>query len=132
MRVFCFLFQEDPHPSLSRKRERAREEVENIMASDVLARLIAQAEGEGATLLTLRAIAEEAGETAVQRAMERLGLADRDAHKDLSELRTLLQAWRDAKASARNAVVGWIVRVMLAGLLVLLAWRFGFSGVLSG
>jgi len=102
------------------------------MASDVLARLIAQAEGEGATLLTLRAIAEEAGETAVQRAMERLGLADRDAHKDLSELRTLLQAWRDAKASARNAVVGWIVRVMLAGLLVLLAWRFGFSGVLSG
>ena len=64
--------------------------------------------------------------------MERLGLADRDAHKDLSELRTLLQAWRDAKASARNAVVGWIVRVMLAGLLVLLAWRFGFSGVLSG
>ena len=102
------------------------------MASDVLARLIAQAEGEGATLLTLRAIAEEAGETAVQRAMERLGLADRDAHKDLSELRTLLQAWRDAKASARNAVVGWIVRVMLAGLLLLLAWRFGFSGVLSG
>ena len=102
------------------------------MASDVLARLIAQAEGEGATLLTLRAIAEEAGETAVQRAMERLGLADRDAHKDLSELRTLLQAWRDAKASARNAVVGWIVRVILAGLLVLLAWRFGFSGVLSG
>jgi len=102
------------------------------MASDVLARLIAQAEGEGATLLTLRAIAEEAGETAVQRAMERLGLADRDAHKDLSELRTLLQAWRDAKASARNAVVAWVVRVMLAGLLVLLAWRFGFSGVLSG
>ena len=102
------------------------------MASDVLARLIAQAEGEGATLLTLRAIAEEAGETAVQRAMERLGLADRDAHKDLSELRTLLQAWRDAKASARNAVVGWIVRVVLAGLLALLAWRFGFSGVLSG
>jgi len=132
MRVFCFLFQEDPHPSLSRKRERAREEVENIMASDVLARLIAQAEGEGATLLTLRAIAEEAGETAVQRAMERLGLADGQAHKDLSELRTLLQAWRDAKASARNAVVGWIVRVILAGLLVLLAWRFGFSGVLSG
>ncbi len=102
------------------------------MASDVLARLIAQAEGEGATLLTLRAIAEEAGETAVQRAMERLGLADRDAHKDLSELRTLLQAWRDAKASARNAVVGWIVRVALAGLLLLLAWRFGVPGVLHG
>jgi hypothetical protein len=31
------------------------------MPSDVLARLIAQAEGEGATLLTLRALAEEEG-----------------------------------------------------------------------
>jgi hypothetical protein len=102
------------------------------MASDVLARLIAQAEGEGATLLTLRAIAEEAGEAAVQRALERLGLADGQANKDLGELRTLLQAWRDAKASARHAVVGWVVRVMLAGLLVSLAWRFGFSDVLNG
>jgi hypothetical protein len=97
------------------------------MASETLARLIAQAEGEGASLVTLRALAEEASEMAVQRALERLGLTDPTAHRDISELRTLLQAWRDAKASARNAFVGWIVRVVLAGVVLGLAMRFGLA-----
>ena len=102
------------------------------MASDVLARLIAQAEGEGATLITLRALAEEASEMAVQRALERLGLADPSAHKDIGELRTLLQAWRDARKSARNALVGWVVRVTAALLVLGLAMRLGLADRLGG
>src|SRR5262245_40958650 len=97
------------------------------MATDILARLLAQAEGEGASLVTLRALAEEASEAAVQRALERLGLTDLRAREDISELRTLLQAWRDAKASARNAIVGWLVRVLLAGVVLGLAMRFGLA-----
>jgi len=94
------------------------------MPMDVLARLIAQAEGEGAALVTVRALVEEASETAVQRALERLGLADGHAHADLSELRTLLQAWRDAKKTARNTVVAWLMRLVMAAVLLGLALRF--------
>ena len=45
-------------------------------------------------------------------------------------LRELLRAWRDAKASAWKAVVGWVVRGLLALLLLGLAVRFGSQDVL--
>src|SRR3546814_1283643 len=45
--------------------------------------------------------------------------------KDLGELRQLLQAWRDAKRTARAAVIGWLVRGCLAVLLLGLAVRLG-------
>lgn len=59
----------------------------------VLAQLIGQAEGRGADLATLRAIAEEAGELGAARALKRLGLDDPAAAKDMAELRELLGAW---------------------------------------
>lgn len=92
----------------------------------VLAQLIGQAADGGADLQTLRAIAEEAGELGATRAMERLGLSDEAARGDLSELRELLKAWRDAKRSAVQAVLGWVVRMLLALLLVGLAVKTGF------
>ena len=67
---------------------------------DVLAQLIAQAADEGSDLVTLRAIIEEASQLGAERMLAQLGLDDDTAHSDLSELRELLQAWRDAKASA--------------------------------
>jgi len=102
--------------------------------SDVamLAGLIAQAEGEGAQRVTLRAIAEEASELGAGRALERLGLADPKARDDIDELRELLGAWRDAKRSARGALIAWAVRVGLALLLMGLAVRFGLSGLVRG
>ncbi|MFD2577887.1 DUF6127 family protein [Novosphingobium colocasiae] len=54
-----------------------------------------------------------------------IGLDDESAPHDVSELRELLQAWRDAKASARVAAIGWIVRAGLALLLLGLAVRLG-------
>lgn len=97
---------------------------------DMLAGLLAQAGSEGCELITLRAVVEEASELGAARALEQMGLADETAHEDLAELRELLRAWRDAKASAWKAVVGWVVRGMLALLLFGLAVRFGSQDVL--
>ncbi len=98
---------------------------------DMVARLIAQAADAGGDMMTLRAIVEEASELGAERAVARMGLDDPQAHSDLSELRQLLQAWRDAKASAWKAVVAWVVRGALAMLLLGIAWRTGTMELLK-
>lgn len=98
---------------------------------EMVARLLAQAADDGGDLVTLRAIVEEASELGAERTLTRLGLNDPDALDDLKELRQLLQAWRDAKASAWKAAVAWVVRGALALLLVGLAWRTGTTGLLK-
>lgn len=98
---------------------------------DMLAKLIAQATGEGGSLVTLRAIVEEASELGAQRVLARLRLNDPGAQDDIDELRELLRAWRDAKASAWRAVVGWAVRGCLALLLIGIAFRLGVTGLLK-
>lgn len=97
---------------------------------DMLASLVAQAAEDGSDLITLRAIVEDASEVGAQRMLAHIGLDDESAPDDVSELRELLQAWRDAKASAQRAVVGWIVRGLLAFLLLGLAVRFGTAELL--
>lgn len=93
----------------------------------VLAQLMRQAAQDGADLVTLRAVAEEAGEQAATRALARAGLSDEAARADLAELRGLLAAWRDAKRGAWAAVFAWIgraaVAVLLAGIAVRLGWK---------
>lgn len=93
----------------------------------LLAQLLQQGRQEGADLATLRGIAEEAGEQAASRALARLGLGDVGAEKDVAELRALLSAWRDAKRSVWRAVLGWVLRLLLALVLTGLALRFGFA-----
>ena len=92
---------------------------------DMLARLIAQEVSQGADLVTLRAIVEESSELGASRTLARLGLDDARAPDDMSELRELLRAWRDAKRSAWKAVVDWVVRGLLALLLIAIAVRSG-------
>ncbi len=84
----------------------------------VLARLMGQAVEDGADLMTLRGVAEAAGELGAARAMARIGLSDAGAAGDVKELRELLSAWRDARRSAVRAGVGWVVRMLLALVLV--------------
>lgn len=93
--------------------------------TDTLASLMAQASEAGADLVTLRAIVEETTELATDRVLDRLGLADAGAGNDLDELRELLQAWRDAKASAWKAFIEWAIRGLLAVLLIGIAVRLG-------
>ncbi len=98
---------------------------------DMLARLLAQATSEGSELVTLRAIVEEASELGTERVLARMGLSDPKAQGDLNDLRELVQAWRDAKASAWRAAVTWFVRGLLALLLVGLAMRLGYTDLLK-
>ena len=92
---------------------------------EMLARLIAQADAQDGDLITLRAIVEEASELGAARVLERIGLSDPSAPDDIDELRELLSAWRDAKASAWKAAVDWLVRGVFALLLVGIAVRLG-------
>lgn len=100
-------------------------------AQEMLARLIAQAQGDGADLVTLRAIVEEATDSGALRVLDRLGLSDPGAEQDIDELRELLRAWRDAKASAWRAAINWLVRGALALLLVGLAMRLGLGRLVA-
>jgi len=97
------------------------------MESNVLAQLLAQADGARGDLVTLRAIVEEAGELGATRALTRLGLADEGATRDVAELRELLRAWRDAKRSAWKAVLGWLARLLSVLLLAGLAVKLGLG-----
>jgi Family of unknown function (DUF6127) len=93
----------------------------------LLTQLVAQADGRVADLVTLRAIVEESSEVGAARALSSLGLSDEQARRDMDELRQLLSAWRDAKRSAWQAVVAWVIRIMMATLLIGLAVRFGLT-----
>ena len=102
-----------------------------MIREDMLARLMAQECEAGTDLVSLRAIVEEASELGAQRMLERMGLGDSGAQDDLSELREVLRAWHDAKASAWRAVVDWTVRGFLALLLIGIAVRSGFLDLLK-
>lgn len=90
---------------------------------EMLTLLVAQAEERGGDLVMIRALVEEASDLGAARALERLGLADATAHEDVRELRELLRGWRDAKRAARNAALGWLMRIAVALLLLGLAAR---------
>ena len=93
--------------------------------ASMLALLVAQAEGQGADMVTLRALIEEASGVGAERALAALGLRDEHARRDMDDLRELLRAWRDAKRSATRAVLSWAVRILLALLVAGMAVRMG-------
>lgn len=97
---------------------------------EMLANLVAQAEGEGGDLLMIRAIIEEASMIGAERALARIGLSDKEAEKDVGELRDMLRGWRDTKRAAREAAVGWLVRLLVMLLLLGLAVRTDLLPVL--
>ncbi len=97
--------------------------------NNTLMQLIAQSDPTIGDLVSIRAMIEEAAEKGAANALIRLGLADESAPKDMAELRELLGAWRDAKASATKAVIGWLVRGLLAALLIGIAVKLGLGGL---
>lgn len=98
-------------------------------SENMLASLIAQAEGDGADLVMIRALVEEASHIGAQRILHELGLSDRGARDDMRELRELLRAWRDAKSAARGAAIGWLIRAGLALMLLGMAVKLGLFGM---
>ncbi len=92
----------------------------------MLSRLLAQAEGEGADVVTLRALIEEASELGATRALAAIGLHDVGAGTDIIELRQLVQGWRDAKRAALGTIAVWLGRAVVALLLIGLAVKTGY------
>jgi Family of unknown function (DUF6127) len=90
----------------------------DLLPKATLAALMAQSVDDGADPLTLRALVEEACDIGTRRALSRLGLEDAQALADMHELRTLLDAWRDVKKTARRSAIGWLVKLALFGLLL--------------
>lgn len=99
--------------------------------NEMLALLIAQADEQGGDLVMIRALVEEASGLGTARTLDRLGLGDEAAKDDLRELRQLLNGWRDAKRSARNAAIGWLVRLAALLLLLGLAVKLDLVGLLA-
>lgn len=91
-----------------------------MQTDDMLTHLMAQAAQDGQDLVTIRAIIEEASDLGAARALKRLGLADDTAEDDIAELRELLSAWRDAKASAFKTALKWGVQWVLRGAFMLM------------
>jgi len=82
----------------------------------------------GTTTLTdaqLRKMLAEAAEEGARAALRKVGLHDDDAAADVRELRSLLDAWREAKRTAWQSVIKATTTaalvVMAAGLAVY--WR---------
>jgi hypothetical protein len=98
----------------------------------VLAALLAQSDGRSLDVVSLRALVEESSQAGARRALGELGLDDARARRDMDELRELLSAWRDAKTTARRAVVSWVVRIALALLLIGLAVRLRLTELVTG
>ena len=103
----------------------------SVNGESLIASLMAQAEGRGVDLITLRALAEESSQAGARRALAQLGLDDERARRDMDELRELLQAWRDAKKSAWQAVANWVVRILLALLVLGMSVRLGLLDLLK-
>ena len=99
----------------------------NDTRTPMLAGLVKMAEAQGADLVTLRALVEEATEVGAARALARVGLHDATAGQDVEELRELLSAWRGAKQSAWKGLWQWFVRAVLVATLAGIAARVGLE-----
>lgn len=99
-------------------------------ADELLTKLIASAEGQPVNFVVLQAVVEEASNAGARRALALLGLEDKTARRDMDELRELLGTWRDVKKSAWQAVARWIVRILLAALMVSIAYQSNLRDLL--
>lgn len=100
-------------------------------AGDLLTELLAGDHARPMDVVVLRTIIEEASEAGAVKALASLGLHDERARRDMDELRELLVTWRDVKKSAWQAAARWIVRILLATLMVGMAYRLDLLNLLE-
>ncbi len=70
------------------------------------------------TDLELHNIIERAAEAGAAKALEKVGLNDEHAGKDIGELRGLLDAWREAKKEAVKTAAKMITTAILTALAI--------------
>lgn len=100
-------------------------------ADDLLADLLSDIDAGPKDFVLLRTMIEEASEAGASKALAALGLEDERARRDMDELRELLVTWRDVKRSAWQTAARWIVRVLLATLMVGMAYRMDLLNLLE-
>ena len=65
----------------------------------------------------LEAMLDRAARRGAKEALRSIGLLDDDAHKDITEMRSLLEAWRDTRKSIWTTVI----RISTSAILVFIA-----------
>lgn len=70
----------------------------------------------------LKLLLEAAAEQGAKRALESVGLHDEHAGKDINDLRTLIDGWRQTKRAVAQTTIKWITMGIL-GALALGAWQ---------
>lgn len=68
------------------------------------------------------AMLDRAAKKGARAALEELGLHDKNAEKDLEEIRSLLTSWRDTK----KAIWSTVVKVVTIAVLTFIAGAVGF------
>lgn len=72
----------------------------------------------------LEAMMRRAAEEGAKRVLSDIGLGDEGAGNDVKALRSLLDAWRDAKTTAWRALVQAVTRAVLAVMVAGIAWHW--------
>ena len=65
----------------------------------------------------LEALLDRAARRGAKEALRSIGLLDDDAHKDITEMRSLLEAWRDT----RRSIWSTITKLVTVGVLTFIA-----------
>lgn len=65
----------------------------------------------------LEEMLDRAAKRGAKEALRSIGLLDNDAHKDITEMRSLLEAWRDT----RKSIWTTIIRIVTTAVLVFIA-----------
>ncbi len=65
----------------------------------------------------LESMLDRAARRGAKEALRSIGLLDDDAHKDITEMRSLLEAWRDTRKSIWTTVI----RIITTAVLVFIA-----------
>jgi len=65
----------------------------------------------------LEAMLDRAARRGAKEALRSIGLLDDDAHKDIAEMRSLIEAWRDT----RKSIWSTLVKISTVGILTFIA-----------
>jgi hypothetical protein len=71
----------------------------------------------------LDTLLERAAERGARRALERLGLHDDEAGKDIRDLRTLIDGWRTAKKTVITTITQWLTVGALGAIAATIYWK---------
>lgn len=72
----------------------------------------------------LEEMMQRAARNGATEALQRLGLTDDDAPRDMSELRGMLSAWRTARSELYKTTIHWLTIVGLTAIAAILGIRY--------